>query len=115
VRKATALSAALGVVFLSLQVWSWTQMIVAERTFNVAHLYIFTFYVLTGLHGLHVVGGLIPLVVVARRAAAGRYGSADHNGLVLCAMYWHFLDVVWITLFVALQVASVGGNEGIKA
>jgi cytochrome c oxidase subunit III len=51
------------------------------------------------LHALHVVGGLIPLAVTTMRAFHGRYDHEVHEGVSLCAMYWHFLDVVWIALY----------------
>jgi cytochrome c oxidase subunit 3 len=51
------------------------------------------------LHAIHVIGGLIPLLATTVRAFKGRYDHEVHEGIVLCAMYWHFLDVVWIVLF----------------
>jgi len=51
------------------------------------------------LHALHVIGGLLPLSVATARAFLGKYDHEVHEGISLCAMYWHFLDVVWIALF----------------
>jgi heme/copper-type cytochrome/quinol oxidase subunit 3 len=51
------------------------------------------------LHALHVIGGLIPLAVTTVRAFRGRYDHEVHEGVTLCAMYWHFLDIVWIVLY----------------
>jgi len=56
------------------------------------------------LHALHVIGGLIPLSVTTVRAFKGRYDHEVHEGVLLCAMYWHFLDVVWIVLFATILI-----------
>ena len=51
------------------------------------------------LHALHVIGGVIPLAVTTLRALRGKYDHEVHEGVTLCAMYWHFLDAVWIALY----------------
>lgn len=66
--------------------------------------YKMTFYVLTGLHAAHVVGGLIPLAFVWRNTMAGRYTPQTFHPVRNCALYWHFLDVVWIVMFLAIFV-----------
>ena len=63
-----------------------------------------SFYILTGLHALHVIGGLIPLTIVTRNAFRGDYSSSFFPGVQYCAMYWHFLDAVWIVLFATLMI-----------
>ena len=70
------------------------------------NLYAWTFYVLTALHVLHIIGGLFALGVVTRHASEGLYDAARHNGIVLCAMYWHSLDVIWIALYATLWFGS---------
>lgn len=61
------------------------------------------FYLMTGLHGLHVLGGLVALVRVTSRAFDADEGRGERSrlrlGLELCAIYWHFLLVVWLVLF----------------
>lgn len=56
-------------------------------------------FVLILLHALHFVAGMIALTVVTRRGLAGRYDHEYHGGVRMCALYWRFLDVVWIALF----------------
>ncbi|MDQ3331760.1 MAG: cytochrome c oxidase subunit 3, partial [Planctomycetota bacterium] len=56
-------------------------------------------FVLILLHALHFVAGMIALTIVTRRGLAGRYDHEYHGGVRLCALYWRFLDVVWIALF----------------
>ena len=47
---------------------------------------------------------LLPMVVVAARSFGGRYTADAHDGVILCAWYWHFLDVVWVLLYVSLLI-----------
>jgi cytochrome c oxidase subunit 3 len=104
-RRSLAIAFALGILFLLLQAANWMQLIAREMTPR-SGLYGFTFFVLTGLHAAHVIGGLISLAIVARRAFRGRYSSFFHSGVGYCALYWHFLDGVWIVLFVVLLLGS---------
>ncbi len=67
--------------------------------------YTSTFYILTGTHALHVLGGLVLLAIVTYRAFRGAYSSACHPGIRYSAMYWHFLDAVWLILFALLLLA----------
>lgn len=95
----------LGIVFLALQIIAWREAI-ADNMRIADHLYAWTFFVLTGLHGAHVVGGLIPLGVVTAKALRGRYGPDRASGAIYCGMYWHFLDAVWIVLYATLWLGS---------
>jgi heme/copper-type cytochrome/quinol oxidase subunit 3 len=56
-------------------------------------------FVLILLHALHVIGGVIALVVVTRRARQGVYDHENYMGVQFAARYWHFLDIVWICMF----------------
>ncbi|MEM6561076.1 MAG: cytochrome c oxidase subunit 3 [Planctomycetota bacterium] len=51
------------------------------------------------LHALHVVGGIVYLIVVTAKAAAGGYDHENYRGVAHAALYWHFLDVIWILMF----------------
>jgi len=97
------LTTLLGVLFLVSQTLNWFSLVAASLTAK-TNLYGFTFYLLTGLHAAHVVGGVIPLAVVSSRALAGRYSAAYHPGVEYVAIYWHFLAVVWVVLFTLLVV-----------
>lgn len=96
---------ALAVLFLGIQVLAWAELWRAQATIA-SGLYAWTFYVLTGLHAVHVLGGLPPMAIALRNARAGRYTPADHAGLVLCAMYWHALDAIWVLLYATLLLGS---------
>jgi cytochrome c oxidase subunit 3 len=95
----------LGVAFLAVQTACWiswagpmrASLGGAERVFLLTG-----FYVLTGMHALHVVGGLVPLAVVTVRAWAGRSAQASLPGVTYTAMYWHFLGAVWVVTFATL-------------
>lgn len=97
------LTLALGSLFLVLQGWNWWQMVAARMPVGTRNLYAFTFYTLTGLHAVHVVGGLVFLGAVTHQSFR-RVPSRAH--VQYCASYWHFLDVVWLILFVVLVVGG---------
>lgn len=96
----------LGSLFLVLQAVGWIDMWRAGVYID-SSLYGWTFYVLTGLHAVHVLGGLIPMGVVAARARRGTYSRLSHSGLTYCSMYWHFLAGVWIVLYLTLWLGSM--------
>jgi cytochrome c oxidase subunit 3 len=57
------------------------------------------FFIMTGFHGAHVLGGLILLILILYRAMRGQFSSQHHVGVAAVTLYWHFVDVVWIFLF----------------
>jgi cytochrome c oxidase subunit III len=105
-RNRLLVTGCLGISFLISQLLNWSHLITAHHLRAQANLYAFTFYMLTGLHGAHVVGGLIPLGLTTARANRGRYSPESHEGIVHLSMYWHFLDAVWLVMFVVLMVAA---------
>lgn len=60
------------------------------------------FYAITGLHLAHVAFGILALLVTAGKSILEKYTSSNYLGISLCAIYWHFLDGLWIYLFVFL-------------
>ena len=96
--RSLLLTTILGSLFLACQVWVWWDLIHSDVTAQ-RDLFGFTFYMLTALHGVHVIAGLIPLAVTTVRAFRGRYSKANHDGVLMCTMYWHFLDVMWVLIF----------------
>ncbi len=90
----------LGLAFLVLQAFNWQPVISALYPAREAS-YKLT-WVLAALHGAHVVGGLVPLIYIWWRARRGLYSRSYHPGVSYMAMYWHFLDVVWLVLFAVL-------------
>jgi len=98
-----AATLALAFAFLSVQSWNWWGLVRLHLT-AVSNLYAFTFFMLTGLHAAHVIGAVVLLAVVLARSFRGRYGSGYYAGVTYAAMYWHFLDAIWLLLFAVLVV-----------
>jgi cytochrome c oxidase subunit 3 len=98
--RATAVTLVLGVVFLTGQVWDYTQLEfgITDTAFGS------TFYTLTGFHGAHVAGGAVMLGVVMYRGLAGQFSARHHDMVEATSLYWHFVDVVWIALFSTLYL-----------
>jgi cytochrome c oxidase subunit 3 len=96
-----AATALLGLVFLSNQAWEY-----AEAPFKIDdHAYGSIFYLMTGFHGLHVIGGLVFMGAVAA-AIAGRSRAPVRSTVEVCGYYWHFVDVVWVAMFTTIYVLS---------
>ncbi len=96
----------LGLGFLALQAYAWyaiwKQVVGAGA--NVSSTYLQMFYALTGLHAVHVLGGLVPLVMITVAAYRGIYGRRKNAAVRYTAIYWHFLDVVWCAVFTTVYL-----------
>jgi len=91
-----ALTIALGIIFISLQIHEY-----AEAAFTIRDgIYGATFYMLTGFHGFHVTLGTVMLFVIYLRSLAGHFTPGRHFAFEAVAWYWHFVDVIWLLLFV---------------
>jgi cytochrome c oxidase subunit 3 len=75
---------------------------------NFDAIYGSTFFMATGFHGMHVIIGTIFLTVCLFRAIKGHFTPERHFGFEAAAWYWHFVDVVWLFLFIAIYVWGVG-------
>jgi heme/copper-type cytochrome/quinol oxidase subunit 3 len=84
--------------FLALQTTGWVALW-QQQARRGETLYAWSFYVLTGLHALHVVGGFVPLVRVWRKSARGAYAPQHPEGVVYCEMYWHLLGALWLVIY----------------
>ena len=94
-----AITAVMGTVFLTNQGFEY-----AEASFQIDdHAYGSIFYLMTGFHGLHVLGGLVFMGAVAV-AIAGRSRAPAHETVEVCAYYWHFVDVVWVAMFATIYL-----------
>lgn len=96
-----AATALLGLAFLAGQVAAWRQLVMAgvylPSTLQSALLYVFT-----SIHGVHLLGGVIALSFVLGEALKNRVKTFHHESLKLCATYWHFMDALWVCLFLLL-------------
>ena len=91
---------ALGVLFSGIQAYEYG---IAPFVFG-GNTYSSAFYMATGFHGFHVLIGTIFLSVCLYRAYIGHFTPRQHFGFEAAAWYWHFVDVVWLFLFVAVYV-----------
>jgi cytochrome c oxidase subunit III len=92
----------LGLTFLGGQAYEYINLITVEHFSIASGIYGSVFFSLTGLHGLHVTAGVLVLIGVVIRAFMGHFSSRSHFGAEGTILYWHFVDVVWIALYVAL-------------
>lgn len=99
------LTMALSIVFLVSQFIAWMTLIQAD-VYMEGNIYAGTFYLLTILHALHVLGGIIPLANITARANRGGFSKQSYQPVKNVAMYWHFLDAVWMVVFIVLLVGG---------
>ncbi len=93
----------LGAIFLYGQVDEYLTLISEGQVLG-ANQFITSFYMITGTHGLHVFGGAIFLLIVWVRSLKGQYDQDRHVGPSTSALYWHFVDLVWVFVFGMLYV-----------
>ena len=99
-----ALTVVLGLMFTSLQAYEY-----AEAPFKfTGGVYPSTFFLATGFHGFHVIVGTTFLFVCLLRAIRGHFTPQRHFGFEAAAWYWHFVDVVWLFLFVCIYWWGAG-------
>lgn len=92
----------MGAVFVAVQAYEYAEL-VAEGISISSNAYGSAFYITTGFHGLHVIGGLIAfLFIIGRAYAAKRFGHFEATSAIVTSYYWHFVDVVWIGLFIII-------------
>ena len=96
--QALGITVLLGAAFLFFQVYEYNH---AEFGFKDS-IYTSAFFMATGFHGFHVLVGTIFLFVCWRRAKLGHFTAKSHFGFEAAAWYWHFVDVVWLFLFIAI-------------
>lgn len=89
-----------GFLFTFIQIFEYL-----KATFTIADgIYGSTFYMLTGFHGVHVLAGSIFIIVCFIRAFLGHFTRNHHVGFECAAWYWHFVDVVWLFLYISVYV-----------
>ena len=100
-RIAVGVTVALGLAFLYGQVYAWGELVEAKVFFagNQSNPGGSFLYVLTGVHAVHLVSGLVFLAIIAVSAFVGKIHSKNLTRIEMCATYWHFLDVLWLYLF----------------
>jgi cytochrome c oxidase subunit 3 len=96
-------TALLGASFVGMQAFEWSKLIMEgvrpwENPFGAAQ-FGSSFFMITGLHGMHVSAGVIYLLVVAFRVRNGYYEKRGYEIVEITGLYWHFVDLVWVFIF----------------
>lgn len=101
----------LGVVFLGMTGYEWGELL--QRGFKATDIagtgassFAAIFYTGTGFHAVHVATGLAMLIMVLLRLEAGHFRGKRHFSLVAASWYWHFVDIVWVLLFITVYVVA---------
>lgn len=95
------ITAGMGIIFLMGQLYEYFHLEMGLTT----NLFASSFYALTGFHGLHVTFGLLLILAVLWRSRKpGHYTSESFFGVEAAELYWHFVDVVWIILFILVYL-----------
>ncbi|WP_066736336.1 heme-copper oxidase subunit III family protein [Cupriavidus sp. D384] len=103
--KLMFVTAWLGEVFVCMQAFEWTKLIVLEgvRPWGNPHgaaQFGSVFFMITGFHGFHVTCGVIYLLVIASKVLRGHYDiSGNYQPVEIAGLYWHFVDLVWVFIF----------------
>ena len=100
-----------GLICTCVQAWEYSHAAFGFKN----HIYGATFFMATGFHGFHVIVGSIFLIVCLARAYAGHFTPKHHLGFEFAAWYWHFVDVVWLFLFVCIYVWGGGAHHAAAA
>src|SRR6266850_1703301 len=95
---------ALGAAFLYGTATEWHRLIYKEGLTISTNLFGTTYYSLVGLHGFHVVAGLVSLSIVMALTLLGSVGSEHVERAEVLSLYWHFVDAVWIVVFLVVYV-----------
>ena len=111
-RMGLLLTIILGALFTAIQVYEYAEILHENLFFNdeaaSSRLYGSIFFMATGFHGFHVLVGTIFLAVCLVRAIKGHFTAQRHFGFEAAAWYWHFVDVVWLFLFVCIYFLGAG-------
>jgi cytochrome c oxidase subunit III len=98
------LTIVLGGLFLYGTAQEWHRLIYQHGLTASTNLFGTTYYSLVGLHAFHVTAGLVMLLIVAIVASAGRLRMQESRRVEVLAMYWHFIDAVWVVVFTIVYV-----------
>lgn len=111
-----AFTIALGCVFLFIKYFEYSHKFHAgflpgkfysgEGIEGIPHIFFGLYFVMTGLHGLHVLIGIAVLIWILTRAMKGEFKSAYYTPVENMGLYWHFVDIVWIFLFPLLYLVK---------
>nr|WP_306482376.1 heme-copper oxidase subunit III [Corynebacterium riegelii] len=104
-RKWFGVTIALGFVFLVLVGIEWTEMIHAGVTIQ-SSVYGSMIYIITGFHMAHVTAGILAFIVVMMRVSKSKFTPAQATAAMATSYYWHFVDVIWVGVFITLYLVQ---------
>ncbi len=96
----------LGIIFLSGQVFEFTEFVEEGLTVSISP-FGSSFFLLTGFHGVHVAVGVLMLLATALMSFAGRLREGEGMNVEIIGLYWHFVDIVWIVIFTVVYLMQV--------
>ncbi len=103
-RRWFAITFVMGLIFVLGQANEYRQLVGHEDLAINTNGYGSVFYLTTGFHGLHVIGGLVAFLFMMARSTMGRFTPAQATSAIVVSYYWHFVDVVWIGLFATIYL-----------
>ena len=117
--RAMFAAAGLGIVFLALKaieyaedihehLWPGPSFSLPTADPKAGEVFFFTYWLLTGIHALHLVVGVGAILVIAERARRGAFTHAYHSPVRVVSLYWHFVDIVWIFVFALIYLPGRG-------
>ena len=93
-----SLTILLAAAFLAIKYFEWTEKF-AHGLFPGTDVFFSLYFMMTGLHGIHVLGGMLVLGAMLVLAGRGKFSERYHTPVEISGLYWHFVDLVWIYLF----------------
>jgi cytochrome c oxidase subunit III len=94
----------MGLVFVLGQANEYRNLVENHGTTLASSQYGTVFYLTTGFHGLHVIGGLIAFILLIGKTKISKFTPSQATGAIVVSYYWHFVDVVWIGLFLTIYI-----------
>ena len=104
-RKWFTVTVVLGVIFLGLVAYEWTELVLAGVTPQ-SSVFGSVVYIITGFHMAHVTAGIIAFIVVLLRVAKSKFTPAQATAAMAVSYYWHFVDAIWIGVFITIYVVQ---------
>ncbi|AGF72926.1 cytochrome c oxidase subunit III [Corynebacterium halotolerans YIM 70093 = DSM 44683] len=102
-RRWLGVTVALGVIFLGLVAFEYYEMISHGVTIQ-SSVFGSVFYIITGFHMAHVTAGIIAFIVVLLRITKAKFTPAQATAAMVTSYYWHFVDVIWIGVFIVIYL-----------
>ncbi|GAA4878089.1 heme-copper oxidase subunit III [Saccharopolyspora cebuensis] len=102
-RRWYTLTLAMGTIFVFGQAYEYVEL-VASGTTIASSAYGTVFFMTTGFHGLHVIGGLVAFIFLIMRTKMSKFTPSQAIAAIVVSYYWHFVDIVWIGLFAVIYL-----------